>query len=120
MTQDQEEAPVQAVVMDALQHDGVRLEAGAQVALAPAEFRKLAALNVVALASDVRVPAAPADPAVDLKALIIATLQKLDPSDFEADGQPKLGAVKERLPEQARKITARLVAEVWAGLKPAG
>jgi hypothetical protein len=119
MTQDQEEAPVQAVVTDALQHDGVRLEAGAEIALAPAEFAKLAALGVVARPNDAVVPVPPA-PAVDLTALIIATLQNLDPSDFDADGQPKLGAVKERLPEQAKKITAKLVAEVWAGLKPAG
>jgi hypothetical protein len=120
MTKDQEEAPVQAVVTDALQHDGVMLEAGAEIALAPAEFRKLAALGVVALASDVRVPAAPADPAVDMNALIIATLQKLDPSDFEADGRPKLSAVKERLPEHAKKVTPKLVDQIWAGLKPAG
>jgi hypothetical protein len=54
-----------------------------------------------------------------LKDQIVAVLATLEPGDFEADGQPKLGAVKERLPEQARKVTAKLVAEVWAGLKPA-
>jgi hypothetical protein len=54
-----------------------------------------------------------------LKDQIVAVLGTLEPGDFEADGTPKLGAVRERLPEQAGKITARLVAEVWAGLKPA-
>ena len=54
--------------------------------------------------------------AQSLKDQILGTLE---PGDFEADGQPKLGAVKERLPEQAKKVTAKLVAEVWAGLKPA-
>ena len=57
--------------------------------------------------------------AQSLKDQIVAVLGTLEPGDFEADGQPKLGAVKERLPEQARKVTAKLVAEVWAGLKPA-
>lgn len=57
--------------------------------------------------------------AESLKDQIVAVLGTLEPGDFEADGQPKLGAVKERLPEQAKKVTAKLVAEVWAGLKPA-
>jgi hypothetical protein len=57
--------------------------------------------------------------AQSLKDQIMAVLGTLEPGDFEADGQPKLGAVKERLPEQAKKVTAKLVAEVWAGLKPA-
>jgi hypothetical protein len=57
--------------------------------------------------------------AQSLKDQIVAVLGTLEPGDFEADGQPKLGAVKERLPEQAKKVTAKLVAEVWAGLKPA-
>ncbi len=57
--------------------------------------------------------------AQSLKDQIVAVLGTLEPGDFEADGTPKLGAVRERLPGQARKITARLVAEVWAGLKPA-
>ncbi len=57
--------------------------------------------------------------AQSLKDQIKAVLGTLEPGDFEADGQPKLGAVKERLPEQAKKVTAKLVAEVWAGLKPA-
>ena len=57
--------------------------------------------------------------AQSLKDQIVAVLGTLEPGDFEADGTPKLGAVRERLPGQARKITARLVAEVWAGLKTA-
>ena len=57
--------------------------------------------------------------AQSLKDQIVAVLGTLEPGDFEADGQPKLGAVKERLPEQAKKVTAKLVAEIWAGLKPA-
>jgi len=57
--------------------------------------------------------------AQSLKDQIVAVLGTLEPGDFEADGQPKLGAVKERLPEQAKKVTAKLVAEVWAGVKPA-
>jgi hypothetical protein len=57
--------------------------------------------------------------AQSLKDQIVAVLGTLEPGDFEADGQPKLGAVKERLPEQAKKVTAKLVDQVWAGLKPA-
>lgn len=57
--------------------------------------------------------------AQSLKDQIMAVLGTLEPGDFEADGQPKLGAVKERLPEQAKKVTAKLVDQVWAGLKPA-
>jgi len=49
-----------------------------------------------------------------LKARVRAAISQLEPGDFDADGQPKLGAVKERLPDEARKITAKLVAEVWA------
>jgi hypothetical protein len=49
-----------------------------------------------------------------LKARVRAAISQLEPGDFDADAQPKLGAVKERLPEEARKITAKLVAEVWA------
>jgi hypothetical protein len=49
-----------------------------------------------------------------LKARVRAAINQLEPGDFDADGQPKLGAVKERLPDEARKITAKLVAEVWA------
>ena len=57
--------------------------------------------------------------AQSLKDQIMAVLGTLEPGDFEADGQPKLSAVKERLPEQAKKVTAKLVDQVWAGLKPA-
>jgi len=114
MTQDQEDTTVQAVVTDALQHDGVTLPVGAQIALPLPAFQKLAALNVVAQASEAGVPAAPEVPLVDLKARVRAAINQLEPGDFDADAQPKLGAVKERLPEEARKVTAKLVAEVWA------
>lgn len=55
--------------------------------------------------------------AESLKDQITAVIATLAPEDFEADGQPKLGAVKERLPEQAKKITGKLMAEVWAELQ---
>ncbi|MCA3480874.1 MAG: hypothetical protein IOD00_09595 [Rhodobacter sp.] len=49
-----------------------------------------------------------------LKARVRAAISQLEPGDFDADGQPKLGAVKERLPDEAKKVTGKLVAEVWA------
>ena len=58
--------------------------------------------------------------AQSLKDQIVAVLGTLEPGDFEADGTPKLGAVKERLPEYAKKVTPKLVDQIWAGLKPAG
>jgi hypothetical protein len=62
---------------------------------------------------------AAAEASLDLNERIKAAIGTLEAGDFEADGRPKLGAVKERLPEDARKVTAKVLAEVWADLKPA-
>ena len=56
---------------------------------------------------------------LDLTARIKAAIGTLEAGDFEADGRPKLGAVKERLPDEAKKVTAKVLADVWAELKPA-
>ena len=48
-----------------------------------------------------------------------AMIGQLEAADFEADGKPKLGALKERLPTQAKRISAKLAADVWAELNPA-
>jgi hypothetical protein len=54
-----------------------------------------------------------------LRDALKATFGEMEAADFEANGKPKLGAVKERLPAQAKHITAKLVADVWAELNPA-
>ncbi len=53
-----------------------------------------------------------------LREALKATLAQLEPGDFEADGKPKLGALKERHPSRAKQITAKLLAELWAELNP--
>jgi hypothetical protein len=57
------------------------------------------------------------DPEV-LKAAVRGVLASLAPEDFGKDGKPKVPAVRKALPD-ARGVTPELVAEVWAGLKPA-
>lgn len=47
-----------------------------------------------------------------------AAIPKLDAGAFDGAGVPKLDALKEALPEMAKKITAKLVAGVWAELNP--
>lgn len=60
-----------------------------------------------------------AQDAATLREALKATIAQLEAGEFEADGKPKLGALKERHPAQAKQITAKLVAELWAELNPA-
>lgn len=54
-----------------------------------------------------------------LRDAIKAVLTKLDAADFGEGGQPKLAAVRKALPPGTKNVTAEVVAEVWAELKPA-
>lgn len=55
-----------------------------------------------------------------LRGLVKEALGKLDASkDFAEDGTPKADAVRKHLPPNTKGVTAKLVAEVWAELKPA-
>jgi len=47
-----------------------------------------------------------------------AVLAALEPGDFEADGLPKLAAVKARLPEGTKGLTKALLVTIWGDLKP--
>jgi hypothetical protein len=53
-----------------------------------------------------------------LRDVLKATLGALEPGDFEANGKPKLGALKERHPDLANRITAKLLTALWAELNP--
>lgn len=55
--------------------------------------------------------------AADLSERIRRAIAGLTEADFE-DGKPKLAAVKAALPEDARRVTAKLLSEIWAGLQP--
>ncbi len=46
-----------------------------------------------------------------------AVLAALDPGDFDADGLPKLAAVKARLPEGSKGLTKALLVTIWGDLK---
>ncbi|MCE2739672.1 MAG: hypothetical protein ACK5PT_05065 [Cereibacter sp.] len=46
-----------------------------------------------------------------------AVLAALEPGDFEADGLPKLAAVKARLPEGTKGLTKALLVTIWGDLK---
>lgn len=59
-----------------------------------------------------------AQDATTLREALKASIAQLEAGDFEADGKPKLGALKERHPAQAKQVTAKLVAEIWAELAP--
>lgn len=50
---------------------------------------------------------------------IQAAIAKLERSDFEEDGTPKLAAVKKALPASIKGVTAELLAKIWSDLKPA-
>lgn len=54
-----------------------------------------------------------------LRDALKVSIGALEAGDFEADGKPKLGALKERHPAQAKRITAKLVADLWAELNRA-
>ncbi len=51
-----------------------------------------------------------------LRAALKVSIAELEAGDFETDGKPKLDALKERHPAQAKRITTKLVAEIWAEL----
>lgn len=64
--------------------------------------------------------AAAAIEAGDLGALvgrIRAAIAELDPADFQADGKPKLDALKKRLPADKARITTALRDDVWQSIK---
>jgi hypothetical protein len=111
------DAIVPARVLDRLLIDGTEFGAGAEVLLPAAEFVKLAALGVVG-PLEFAAPAAPDAPApVDLDAAVKAVISKLEPSDFDAEGLPKLAAVKALLPEGTKGLTKALLVTIWADLK---
>ncbi len=117
MADSEADAIVPARVLDRLLIDGVEFGAGeAEVLLPAAEFAKLAALGVVG-PLDLAAPDAPDAPApVDLDAAVRAVIAKLEPSDFDADGLPKLAAVKALLPEGTRGLTKARLVTIWADL----
>lgn len=72
---------------------------------------------VTALAED---EPAPVDPAVALAERVRAAIAALEPGDFDQNGKPKLGALREALPDDAKAITADLRDEVYTALLTAG
>ncbi len=48
-----------------------------------------------------------------------AAIGALEPAGFDKDGAPTVAALRDALPDLSKKITAKLVAEVWSELKPA-
>lgn len=63
-------------------------------------------------------PQAEADQADALRARVKDAIGGLEAGDFAEDGSPRAEAVRRAL-KGTRGVTAALVAEVWAGLKPA-
>lgn len=81
------------------------------------------ALAVLGAEPNLRAEPAPTEAEVqqaetaDLSERIRRAIAGLTEADFE-DGKPKLSALKAALPEDAKRVTARLLAEIWAGLHP--
>jgi len=53
-----------------------------------------------------------------LRDRIKAAIAELPADAFGSDGAPKLGALREALPADAKRITSELRDDIWAGLKP--
>jgi hypothetical protein len=53
-----------------------------------------------------------------LREVVKEAIGKLSAEDFGEDGLPKVDALRKVLPAKTKGITASLVAEVWAALKP--
>jgi hypothetical protein len=54
-----------------------------------------------------------------LRQLVAEAIGLLEATDFDAEGAPKVAAVVAKLPPDTKGATKKLVAEVWAGMKPA-
>ncbi len=54
-----------------------------------------------------------------LRETVKEAIGKLQSEDFGEDGLPKVDALRKVLPGKTKGVTASLVAEVWATLKPA-
>jgi hypothetical protein len=107
-----------AAVLSTLMLDGKTHQPGAVVELDETTFDALVALKVVEPSDQKPSPAkAQVMSGDELAALVREAIGKLEASDFEADGAPKLAAVQGKLPDVTKGLTKKLVAEVWAGLK---
>jgi hypothetical protein len=62
---------------------------------------------------------AAAEATVTLRQLVAEAIGMLDVADFDAAGVPKVAAVVAKLPPDTKGVTKALLAEVWAGMKPA-
>jgi hypothetical protein len=62
---------------------------------------------------------AAAEATATLRQLVAEAIGMLDVADFDAAGVPKVGAVVAKLPPDTKGVTKALLAEVWAGMKPA-
>lgn len=63
--------------------------------------------------------AAAAEATVMLRQLVAEILGKLETADFDAEGFPLPDSVLGKLPRGTKGVSKKLVAEVWAGMKPA-
>ncbi|MCA3450229.1 MAG: hypothetical protein INF92_07625 [Rhodobacter sp.] len=110
-------AAVRARVLDRLLIDGTEYGAGAEVLLPAAEFAKLAALGVVGPWGAPEPEAEKEPPPADPDAAVKAAIARLEPSDFDADGLPRLAAVKARLPEGSGPLSKARLVTIWGDLK---
>lgn len=62
---------------------------------------------------------AAAEAGTALRQMIGEAIGRLDVTDFDAGGAPKRAAIQKFVPPGTKGVTSELVAEVWAGMKPA-
>jgi hypothetical protein len=117
-----DDAMIDGVVIDALNHDGTLYTAGMPITLPEATFAQLEAAGVVSreVAAASAIPASAAKvSAEDLRGMVMAVIGQLEPSAFAEDGAPKRSAIQAALPKGTKGVTDALVADIWAGLKHA-
>ncbi|MBC7132151.1 MAG: hypothetical protein H5U16_03475 [Roseovarius sp.] len=97
-----------------------RLEAGEKVGvedLGGAESAaRLIAIGAVEAVAEAPAPAQP-EPDDALRAAMITAINNLGGDDFDRSGKPRVGAIRERLPDRADQITAALRDAVWDEMK---
>ncbi len=62
---------------------------------------------------------AAADAGAALRQMVAEAIGRLDATDFDAGGAPKRTAIQKFLPPGTKGVTNELVADIWAGMKPA-